>query len=238
MRGEAANAADDVYGLGALAYELLTRHPPYYPAFDLQRVQVEDPPRPLPAELTPAALLDLVQSMLARQPQARPDLQQVMQKFEELLGAAALPAPPVPQDSQRRGIVMRWLAAAACIGVVAFLLWPYLPAQRNASDLARGIALESSEKWSEAAAHYQSALARDASLLFAQEGFTRSNRRAELDAELAGYLARPEQLSMPTVRDAARRALARGNATRPQSLRLSQQLAQLKAALQAPAAVE
>jgi hypothetical protein len=108
-----------------------------------------------------------------------------------------------------------------------------MPAQRNASDIARGAALESSEQWSDAAAHYQSVLARNASLQFAQEGLVRSNRRAALDAELVGYLANSEQLSAPAARDAARRALARGNATRPQSRRLQEQLEQLTTALQA-----
>ncbi len=94
-------------------------------------------------------------------------------------------------------------------------------------------ALEITEQWNEAVAHYQAVLQRDASLLFAQDGLTRSTRRAALDAELADYLARPERLSAPAVHDAASRAVARGEATSPQAQRLAGQLTQLKAALQA-----
>jgi hypothetical protein len=65
LRGEAASPADDVYGLGALAHELLTRYPPFYPHFDARRVQEQDPPRPVPARPAPVALLDLVQAFFA-----------------------------------------------------------------------------------------------------------------------------------------------------------------------------
>jgi tetratricopeptide (TPR) repeat protein len=439
LRGDAASTADDVYGLGALAYELLTRYPPYYPDFDLQRVQNEDPPRPVPAQPAPAGLLDLVLAMLARDPQSRPDLRQVMLGFEACLGEASIvqeptaarliePAPAIaakPARPPRRYLgAVGWLAAAAGLGTAAFLLLSHMPAtstapvaavappppttvaaavvggdvqapaasaqpaaeatlpealraaaaalkagqpaqaraafqraltldpanaeaqkgmqavvsldqlladfaaatrieaggdlaaaraqyqalvarhgdfaparealarvqerqrvnefeslleqgaaalrqgqmgaaeaayasaaeiypgearvldgkariaevlrnQRNAEDLARGAALEGSEQWNDAIAHYRAVLARDASLLFAQDGLTRSSRRAALDAELADYLARPGRLSAPAVRDTATRALVRGEATSPQTERLTGQLSRLKAALQA-----
>jgi tetratricopeptide (TPR) repeat protein len=437
LRGDAATTADDVYGLGALAYELLTRYPPYYPDFDMQRVQHEDPPRPVPAVAAPAALLDLVQAMLARQPQSRPDLQQVMQGFEDCLGADTTIEEPaaafVVEPSQATNVqparpprrylgAVWWLAAAAGLGAAAYLLLSYMPAtsiapaapaavtpttvaaavverdapaaaepvppaveatlpealrvaaaalkagqpaqaraalqralvlapdnaeaqkglqtvaslerlleefaaatrletsgnlaaartqyqalvarhadfaparealarvqerqranefellvsqgatalrqgqlsaaevayaraadlypgearvldgkariaevlrnQRNADDLARGATLEGGEQWNEAKTHYQAVLARDASLLFAQDGLARSTRRATLDAELADYLARPDRLSAPAVQDAATRALVRGESTSPQTPRLAGQITQLKAALQ------
>jgi eukaryotic-like serine/threonine-protein kinase len=438
LSGDAATTADDVYGLGALAYELLTRYPPFYPDFDLQRVQREDPPRPVPEHAAPAELINLVQAMLSRKAEDRPDLQQAMQGFRHCLETGE-PAPeidaglvieparsaaPVAQVRRSAGALW-WLAAAAGIGGVAYLLLTHLPStpvtpkavvavvpatvadaviardaprvataasapavavttlpealaaanaalkagqpaiaraalqraqvldpgnaeasrqmqavsalehlltefaaatrveaggdmnaarakyqallakrpdfapvrdalarvqarvsadefeqhlargaaalrlgklddaeaayasaavmnadeprvldgkariaevqrnQRNADDLARGASLENSEQWTDAIAHYQSVLARDASLLFAQDGLGRSTRRAALDAELADYLARPDRLSAAAVRNAAERALARSDAASPQSRRLVSQTTQLRAALQA-----
>jgi tetratricopeptide (TPR) repeat protein len=91
LRDEPATPADDVYGLGALAYELLTRYPPFYPNFDARRVQDEEPAEPVPVHPAPPELLDLIRSMLARDAGMRPALGTVMAAFEALL-AAAVPA--------------------------------------------------------------------------------------------------------------------------------------------------
>jgi tetratricopeptide (TPR) repeat protein len=449
LRGEAATTADDVYGLGALAYEMLTRYPPYYPDFDAQRVQHESPARPVPAQPAPEALLDFIVGMLARDAQARPDLQQVMQFFEDLLGTAAAatpgaalvteaaaPAAPVSAAAPRRIVaVAGWLAAAAVLAAIAIWLLPritappalpavapaapvaavadavvadgapagstasataapapavppaaagvseaslpqslrageaaltasqpavaraaflraqamdagnvdaqrgldraaalakllndfaaatrseahgdlaaaqaqyrlvlkqdagFQPAQaalarvlarqranefetllttgaaalgqgqvpaaesaytraaaidardpramdglarvaevktsrRNAQDLATGVLLEHAERWDDAVTHYQAVLARDANLLFAQDGLARADRRVQLDRELQDYLDRPTRLAASAVRVAAEHALARGDATTPHTPRLGQQLVQLKALLQ------
>src|SRR5690606_11381497 len=63
--------------------------------------------------------------------------------------------------------------------------------RRNAADLATGTGLEDTEHWEEAVAHYRGVLEREAGLRFAQEGLARSERRLELDRELADYQARP-----------------------------------------------
>ncbi len=444
LRDEPAAVADDVYGLGALAYELLTRYPPFYPHFDAQRVQVEEPPRPVPVHPAPDELLDLIQSMLARDAARRPDLPTAIAAFERLLAAdeaqpdvdatlVAEPAPPrgatprgeASRSSWRSGLLWILGGAAVAAGLVALLWLPkpaaplpqavalapvavvpqrvadavlpesqraartpasaplptgaslqdalragqaalvamqpeqaraafqhalalqadqpqarqglaaserlatqlsglaagtlleargdlpaaadryrlllangggFAPArsalarveqrlreqklddllgaganalrhgqvavaqsayrqaaeidadnarvrdgqqrvaevladQRNADDLATGARFEETEKWDEALALYREVLARDATLRFAQDGLARSERRAAIDHELRDYLARPARLTAPTVQQAARRALARGESSATDAPRLQQQLSQLRAQL-------
>ncbi len=140
LRDEPGATADDVYGLGALAYELLTRYPPFYPNFDAQRVLVEEPPAPVPVHAAPLALLDLIQSMLVRDAAARPDLSEIIESFERQLATAGS-APPdaggdvvieaplpaavatLPVKKRKRGIGAAWWLVAAAAAGVAALLW-------------------------------------------------------------------------------------------------------------------
>jgi tetratricopeptide (TPR) repeat protein len=443
LRDEPAAATDDIYGLGALAHELLTRYPPFYPNFDAQRVQVEEPPRPVPVHPAPDALLDLVQSMLARDAAKRPDLPGIIRAFEDLLAAGeaqpdgdamlvaeAVPLAQVAVPRANRRTMLPWILGGTAVAAAAALVLLKLPTpaptaavvqqlemapvevapqrvadallsdpqptapqparvplpadasmqdalragqlalvamrpeqaraafqhalalqpdqpqakqglsatellasrlaalaegtrleaggdlpaaadryrhlltegggfaparsalarveqrlrqqklddllsaganalrhgqvsvaqsayrqaaavdaddarvrdgqqrvaevldnQRNAADLAAGAGFEDAEKWDEALALYREVLARDASLRFAQDGLGRSERRAAIDHELRDYLARPARLTTPSVQQAARRALARGEASAANSPRLQQQLQQLRAQL-------
>jgi serine/threonine protein kinase len=72
LKGLAPTPADDLYGLGALAFELLTGTPPYFPDFDVRRVLHEAVPAVVPVHLAPRRLLGLVRSMLAKNPRHRP----------------------------------------------------------------------------------------------------------------------------------------------------------------------
>jgi tetratricopeptide (TPR) repeat protein len=72
LRGEPAVVTDDVYGLGALAYELLSGYPPYYPRFEMRRVLEEPVPAMKLAKPLPPQLEKLVMRMLAKNSQQRP----------------------------------------------------------------------------------------------------------------------------------------------------------------------
>ena len=72
LRGEAPMAGDDIYGLGALAYELLSGKPPHYPHFDPERMQHEPVPPLVPVQQIPPQLAGLVTAMLDKDPRKRP----------------------------------------------------------------------------------------------------------------------------------------------------------------------
>src|SRR4029077_13312212 len=85
-RGEPPSAGDDIYGLGALAYELLSRRPPHYPHFDARRVQQEPVPPLIPAEQIPPQLDALIARMLAKDPRERPgSMREVIDALEAAL---------------------------------------------------------------------------------------------------------------------------------------------------------
>jgi Flp pilus assembly protein TadD len=72
LAGEPATPQDDIYGLGALAYELLSGYPPHYPNFD-RKLMTEQPVPPLQAaQPLPPRLDALVMRMLAKSPADRP----------------------------------------------------------------------------------------------------------------------------------------------------------------------
>jgi len=83
--------ADDLYAFGALAYELLSGYPPFYPDACAERVRSE-PAAALPSRLgVPAALGQLVLRCLAKEPQQRPAC--AADVAAELRALSAVPAP-------------------------------------------------------------------------------------------------------------------------------------------------
>ena len=72
LAGEAPTAADDIYGLGALAYELLSGYPPFYPNFEVQSVIAQPAAEMVAIHAVPPRLQSLIMRMLQKSPAARP----------------------------------------------------------------------------------------------------------------------------------------------------------------------
>jgi len=143
LAGQAATTSDDIYGLGALAYELLSRYPPYYPDFDARRVQHEMPAPLVAVHPAPPRLLAFIMSMLGREAPARPDLREVIDFFTQCLehgsgmpeSGAAMVVPETHSqavasraEASAPAGAMRYaamgLAAAALAAVALFVFMP------------------------------------------------------------------------------------------------------------------
>ncbi|MFE2245264.1 WD40 repeat domain-containing serine/threonine protein kinase [Streptomyces lavendulae] len=110
-RGEHVEASCDLYALGCVLFALLTGGPPFpgdgQAVWVLMRRHLEETPRALGdvrADV-PAALAELVASLLAKDPADRPDAPATTERLRALLRAAPAPAPaaaPVPAPAAGR----------------------------------------------------------------------------------------------------------------------------------------
>ena len=72
LRGEPAQPADDLYAFGALLYELIAGHPPYYPEITRDRVLHEPVPPLVPRGVVPVGVRELALRLLAKSPRRAP----------------------------------------------------------------------------------------------------------------------------------------------------------------------
>ena len=126
--GEPASPADDIFGFGALAYELLGGYPPNFPDTERARAGVP-PPRLATSVPTPEALVDLVMSMLAASAADRPqDLREIVRTLEKLEAQRLTPvvaAKIVPLDvavTKSRDTAASPPSVAAWIGLAALAM--------------------------------------------------------------------------------------------------------------------
>ena len=124
LRGEPASPADDLYAFGALLYELIAGHPPYYPEITRDRVLHEPVPPLLPRGEVPVAVRELTLRLLAKSVDARPASATIAR---DRLGAVAADdsgalAPLVheaPAAAPARAGSRRWLPLALGTAVLA-----------------------------------------------------------------------------------------------------------------------
>jgi serine/threonine protein kinase len=89
LRGDDITPAADVYALAVLAYRLLLGHPPFTSPSDLELIQQHlhgEPPRPRTQwNQTPPALETTLLAMLAKQPEDRPALPEIVHVLGDAL---------------------------------------------------------------------------------------------------------------------------------------------------------
>jgi len=139
LTGMPASKADDLFGFGALAYELLGGYPPNFP--DSERALAAlPPPRLVTSVATPAGLVDLVMQFLAHDPESRPKnlraVAAMLSSFEskrptpvvaaKVVQPEEIKAEQMTASSDRKPSIGAWIGLVALVIVLGavFLILP------------------------------------------------------------------------------------------------------------------
>ena len=147
LRGDPAQPADDLYAFGALLYELIAGHPPYYPEITRDRVLHEPVPPLVPRGAVPVGVRELALRLLAKSPRERPasagDVRARLAAAESGDGGLVEPLAHALPDAiapARRGsrLLPAALAVAALLALAAVIWLPrYFSAGGNVTAAAR-----------------------------------------------------------------------------------------------------
>ncbi|MBX3703210.1 MAG: protein kinase [Steroidobacteraceae bacterium] len=123
LRGEPAQPADDLYAFGALLYELIAGHPPWYPEITRDRVLHEPVPPLVPRGEVPVGVRELALRLLAKSPRERPALADVRARLAAAgAGDVGVVEPIVhalPSAPQRPRRGRGWMPVAVVVAAVA-----------------------------------------------------------------------------------------------------------------------
>ncbi|MFM7395869.1 MAG: protein kinase domain-containing protein [Gammaproteobacteria bacterium] len=139
LAGKPASEADDLFGFGALAYELLGGYPPNFP--DSERAFAGLPPPQLVTSVaTPAGLIDLVMQFLNGDPESRPKnlraVASMLGSFEskrltpvvaaKVIRPEDIKAEQIGTSSDRKPSIGAWIGLATLVIalVAVFLILP------------------------------------------------------------------------------------------------------------------
>lgn len=134
LRGDPPTPADDLYALGAMLYELIAGHPPYYPEITRERVLFEPVPPLLPRGTVPVGVRELALQLLAKSPQERPaSLAELRKRLAASddddsghIEAHALAAAAPARSRARHWLPALYLASAAAVAAIFIWLPKYL----------------------------------------------------------------------------------------------------------------
>jgi hypothetical protein len=160
LRGEPAQPADDLYAYGAMLYELIAGHPPYYPEITRDRVLHEPVPPLVPRGSVPAGVRELALRLLSKSVGQRPASATIVRAKLAVAVAdesGALkplvhepPAAPAPVRRNRLWPALAGLAAIAALAAV--ILVPRMSVEDSAlaqkareEALQAGLARQSAE---------------------------------------------------------------------------------------------